>query len=165
MMFCYNISLRYNSSRHFYVLTVCDPEICVVHTGFNLQVRNCQYLHIIIHKPLALAVHYHQFPVSLIENLIMPGMGPAEKNHRCILKTANTFKFITEISEFILNGMVCKCKVRVTFESYVYSHFLPLYARQKNIQFFILFMIMNLQINRGYELDTIYIENTTLLGH
>ena len=30
MMFCYNISLRYNSSRHFYVLTVCDPEICVV---------------------------------------------------------------------------------------------------------------------------------------
>ena len=30
MMFCYNISLRYNSSRHFYVLTVCDPEIFVV---------------------------------------------------------------------------------------------------------------------------------------
>ena len=110
-------SMAYSNWRHGY--GHAGPG----HTGFNLQVRNCQYLHIIIHKPLALAVHYHQFPVSLIENLIMPGMGPAEKNHRCILKTANTFKFITEISEFILNGMVCKCKVRVTFESYIHIFF------------------------------------------
>ena len=36
MMFCYNISLCYNSARLFYILTVCDPEIFVVPEKLNI---------------------------------------------------------------------------------------------------------------------------------